>query len=93
MFHGVTARMHRLLWSLPTIAPRVEFRTRYHGYLIMGALRWDVLRFQPQGAWVTITIESLRREEFEHRGITTKTVRNIFPLLYVPPPPALLASS
>jgi len=44
------------------------------------------LGFSFKGAWVTIAIELMRREEFEQREITTKMVHYIFPCLYVPPP-------
>ena len=40
-FHDVIARTRRLLWSLPTVVPWVEFRTHYHDYVTTGALEWD----------------------------------------------------
>ena len=51
----------------------------------------DGPRFQAQGAWVTITTKLLRKDEFEQREITTKMVRCIFPLFYMPSPPIPIA--
>ena len=44
-FHSITVRAHRLLWSLPAVHPWVEFRLRYHHYMITGNPGWDGPRF------------------------------------------------
>ena len=87
-FHSPMVCIRRLLWSLPTIAPWVDFRTRYHDFMMPEVLGWDIPRFQLQEVWVTITTELLHREEFEQREITVEIVRYIFSLLFVLPPPA-----
>jgi len=33
-FHHVSNYARKLLWSLPTVPPWVEFRTRYHDFMI-----------------------------------------------------------
>ena len=69
-FHNITIHKCRLLWSLPTVEPWVEFRLRYHDSMITENPGWDGPRFQIQGAWATITLELMLQEEFEQRGIT-----------------------
>ena len=63
-FHSITIRAHRLLWSLPTVHPWMEFRLRYHHYMVTGNPGWDGPRFQVPGAWTTIATELLLREQF-----------------------------
>jgi len=41
-FHSVTACTRRQLWSLPTVAPWVEFKIHYHDFLMTGALGKDI---------------------------------------------------
>jgi len=60
--HSVTAYTRRLLWSLPAVAPWVEFMTRYHDYMMIGAPGWRGPRFQPHGAWVAVNTRLLRKE-------------------------------
>ena len=45
-FHSVTIHGHKLLWSLPAVHPWVEFRLRYHHYMVTGNPSWDGPRFQ-----------------------------------------------
>ena len=33
-FHSAMVSGHRLLWSLPAVHPWVEFRLRYHHYMV-----------------------------------------------------------
>jgi len=87
MFYNVVNRARWLLWSLPTVPPWVELKTRHHDFMFFGVPGWQRPRFQAYGPCVTISTELLRREEFEQRSITTHIVCYIFPLLYVPPPP------
>ena len=63
--HSVVARTRRLLWTLSIVAFWIEVRTRFHDFMMNGALGWNRPRFQLQGVWVTITAELLCREEFE----------------------------
>jgi len=44
VFHSVTAYTRRLLWFLPIVSPLVEFRIRYHDFMITGALGQDTPR-------------------------------------------------
>jgi len=44
-FHSVMVRKCTLLWSLLTVAPWVEFSTRYHEFITIRALGWDGSRF------------------------------------------------
>jgi len=37
-FHSITIHAHKLLWSLPTVDPWVEFRFRYHHFMMTGNL-------------------------------------------------------
>jgi len=69
-FRSITIHAQRLLGSLPLVGPCVEFRHRYHDFMITGNPGLDWLRFRAQGAWTTLTTELLLREEFELRGIT-----------------------
>jgi len=85
-FHSITVRAHRLLWSLLLVSPWVEFRYRYHDFMMTGNSGLDRPRFQAQGAWTTLTIKLLLREEFELRGITMETLQFVFPLHQVYPP-------
>ena len=79
-FHMITVRAHRLLWSLPTVHPWIEFRLRHRHYMVTGNPGRDRLRFQAQGAWTTIATKLLLRVEFERRGFTMETLRHVFPL-------------
>jgi len=45
-FHSITVRAHRLLWSLPAVHPWMEFRIRYHHYMVTGNLGCNGPRFQ-----------------------------------------------
>ena len=92
-FRSITVRAFRLLWSLPMVDSWVEFRFRYHHFMIMGNLGWDGPRFQAQGAQAIITSELLSQEEFEQRGITMETLQHVFPLhqAHSPPAPPALA--
>jgi len=47
-FHHVNTRTRRLLWSLPTVPPLVEFRDRYHDFMVTGAPGWMGLAFRPK---------------------------------------------
>ena len=47
-FHNITVRAFRLLWSLPMVDPWIEFRLRYHHFMITGNPGWDGPRFQVQ---------------------------------------------
>ena len=76
-FHSITVRAHRLLWSLPLVGPWVEFKHRYHNFMMIGSPGLDGPRFQAQGAWTTLTTELLLREEFELRGITMETLQHL----------------
>ena len=44
-FHSITVRAHRLLCSLPTVDPWVEFRLYYHHFMIIANTGWDEPRF------------------------------------------------
>jgi len=80
-FHSITVRAHRLVWSLPLVCPWLEFRHRYHDFMMTENPGLDGPRFQAQGAWTTLTTELLLREEFELRGIIMETLQHVFPLL------------
>ena len=63
-FHHVSTYTRKRLWSLPTVPSWVEFRDRYHDFMVTRASGWDGLRFQAQDSWVTIITEVIRIEEF-----------------------------
>ena len=45
-FHSVMVRTRRLLWSVPIVAPRINFRAQYDDFMTTEASRWDRPRFQ-----------------------------------------------
>jgi len=45
-FHSITVRAYRLLWSLTTVHPWMEFRLCYHPYMVIGNPGWDGPGFQ-----------------------------------------------
>ena len=89
-FDNVLERTRTLLWSLPVVAPWIEFRQRCNDFMITGEPGVDEERFLVFGAWNVVTRELLTREELEQRGISYDTLPQIFPGLEVPmfaPPP------
>ena len=42
-FHSIMVRACRLLWSLPTVAPWVEYRICYHDFMMTGGLGYHYL--------------------------------------------------
>jgi len=63
-FHIPIVCAYRLLWSLPTINPRVEFRIQYHDFMTIRALGCNKPRFQLQEVWATIASELMLKDEF-----------------------------
>jgi len=49
-FHNIMVCACRLLWPLPTVDQWVEFKLRYHHFMMTENLGWDGPRFQVQGA-------------------------------------------
>ena len=45
-FHNITVRAHRLPWSLPLVGLWVEFRHRYHDFMMTRNSGLDGPRFQ-----------------------------------------------
>ena len=73
-FHNVLERTRILLWSLPVVAPWIEFRQRYSDFMITGEPGIDEERFLVLGASNIVTRELLTREELEQTGISCDTL-------------------
>ena len=48
-FRSITVRAQRMFGSLPLVDPWVEFRHRYHDFIVTGNLGLDGLGFRPSG--------------------------------------------
>ena len=57
-FHSIAFRARRLLWSLPSVGPWVEFRHRYNDFMMTGNLGVDGPRFQAQGGLGRLSLQS-----------------------------------
>ena len=64
-FRNVLVCTHRLLWSLPFVAPWHEFRLQCHDFIVTGDPRVDEEGFYLLRAWNIVTRELLVREELE----------------------------
>ena len=85
-FYNVQARTHRLLWSLPITALKMSLD--YDIKILWLRETHDVDIFYILGAWTTIIIELLLREEMEWKGTIYGMLPHIFPTLGVPLPVA-----
>ena len=87
-FHSITVHAYRSFWSLPTVAPWVEFRICYHDFMLTRAADGMDLGFSYKGLRLPSQQSCCSMRSSRGGGIRIKTLQHVIYLHHPPPLPA-----